>query len=409
LKLPDSLKDQLKQRLVIIEDFMEGPEKDLLHHEKLSLYVGRPGMLMMRSLIANKTNSARQKRKARADFNFIMKELQDADFIITPFSSGIAGIGFAFDYVNNCEILHEDITHIIEEIDDTVEGDVPNLIVKSNYDLLHGVIGMGVYLIRKKRYNEVKKIINSLSKEAVRGNKEVKWKRFDEYRTRKYIYDLGFAHGNAGILFFLGFAYNHGIEKETCKELICGLFEFYDSNIQDHKKNGSFFGYSYDADDYQLGKKPVQHSRLAWCYGDLGVLVTLIQVALWMNDPEKANYYERLLEKTIERRDQQDVQVVDACFCHGSAGNAFLYKHAFELTKNEKFKDIAVYWLENALAMANNTKALTGYNFLVGTRGEDPYQNDFPGLLEGFLGVYLVFHSFINDEENLVKELFFLG
>lgn len=408
MKLSSSLREQIEARISVIENFLAGPTKDLLHHEKLSLYVGRPGMLLARTLIAHKNNDEIQKSKAQSDFDFIMQELQEAEFILTPFSSGIAGIGFALDFVDKYKILEEDVLSIVEEIDDTVASDVENLIVKSNYDLLHGVVGVGVYLIRKNSFEEVEKIINALSKEAIRSGKEIKWKRFDEYRTKKYIYDLGLAHGNMGILFFLGFAYHDGLQKSHCKELIQGLFSFYDNNIQDVEKAGSLFAYSYDAESYEAGKKITQHTRLAWCYGDLGALVTLIRVAQWLGDKEKAHHYELLLEKTLGRRNQKDVQVVDACFCHGSAGNAFLYKHAYEMTGNSKFKDEAIYWLTDTLIRADDSKH-TGYNFLVGTREEDPFQDDFPGLLEGFLGVYLVLQGFITNEEKLVKELFFLG
>ncbi|WP_340202863.1 lanthionine synthetase C family protein [Ascidiimonas sp. W6] len=407
--LPDSLKEKIVARISIIEDFLEGPTKDLLHHEKLSLYSGRPGMLIARAIIARKNNSEIQKLKVQADLDFIIQELQEASFVITPFASGIAGIGFAMEQIQEYEILNEDLLPIIDEIDDTVASDVENLISKSNYDLLHGVVGLGVCLIRKQKFEEAIKIIAGLSAEAIRTKKEIKWKRFDKLHTQKNIYDLGFAHGNAGILFFLGFAYRHDLQKELCKELITGLFSFYDNNIQNLEETGSFFAYSYDAESYESKKKGKQHSRLAWCYGDLGTLVTLIRVALWLDDLEKAKHYEQLLERTLGRRDQKDVKVVDACFCHGSAGNAFLYKHAYTITGNSNFKDEALYWISNTLKMADDSKTGSGYNFLVGTRDEDPYQNDFPGLLEGFLGVYLVLESFINNEEKLVKELFFLG
>ncbi|XLS28280.1 lanthionine synthetase LanC family protein [Flavobacteriaceae bacterium M23B6Z8] len=409
MKLSLTLKDQIEARLLVIEDFLEGSTKELLHHEKLSLYTGRPGMLLVRSLIAQKKNIEILKSKVQEDFDFIMDELEEASFVITPFSSGIAGIGFAFEKVQGCDVLEEDLVPIIEEIDEAVASDVENLIAKSNYDLLHGVVGLGVYLIRKNRFEEPRKIIEALNTSAIRFNKEIKWKRFDEHHTKKYIYDLGFAHGNAGILFFLGFAYHKGVEKAVCKELIYGLFAFYENNMQSVDNAGSFFAYSYDAENYESGNKKKQHTRLAWCYGDLGTLVTLIQVALWLSDKQKASYYERILEKTIGRRDQKDVQVVDVCFCHGSAGNAFLYKHAYEMTGNNKLKEEAMYWLNDTLERADDTKTRTGYNFLVGTRDEDPFQDDFPGLLEGFLGVYLVLQSFIKNEEKLVKELFFLG
>lgn len=407
--LPKPLHDKIKKRIAILEDFINTAPKDLLHHEKLSLYVGRPGMLLIRALIAHRDQSALQVEKARADFDFILDELQEAEFILTPFSSGIAGIAFALEYALKHKVLDEELADIIEEIDDTVEGDVANLIAKNNYDLLHGVLGSGVYLIRKKRFEEVKRIITSLQKEVIESDNELKWKRFDAYKTEKYIYDLGFAHGNAGTLFFLGFAYKNNIETEVCKSLIKGLFAFYNNNIQDIEATGSYFAYSYDADTYDAGEKDLQRSRVAWCYGDLGTLVTLIQVALWINDTKSAKRYEQLLEKTTQRIDEKDTEVVDACFCHGSAGNAFLYKHAFELTKNKKFEEAALYWLNDTVNIANIENAQTGYHFLVGTRDEDPYQEDFPGLLEGFLGVYLVFQSFLTNDDKLVKELFFLG
>lgn len=409
LKIPDVLKGQISKKTEDIESILGTDLQNLLHHEKLSLYVGRPGIMLVRSLIASEKNSALHRNKAIEDFDFILKELRETSFVITPFASGIAGLSFAFTQMNAYPIFDENIAAIIDEIDDVVEEDVGALISHENYDLLHGVLGIGVHLIRSQRKEAVEKIIKSLEKNAVRSKNEIKWKRFDKHHSKRHIYDFGLAHGNAGILFFLGYAFKNQVCPEFCKKLILGLFGFYKNNVQDFNVNGSNFPYAIDTAAYENGNSNGQHTRLAWCYGDLGILVTLIQVAKWVNAEDMAFQFEELLERCVGRRLKKDVQVVDACFCHGSAGNAFLYKQAYYLTGNKKFREESLYWLSNTLEMANQHDSKTGFGFLVGTRESAPFVNDFPGLLEGFSGVYLVLRSFISDEDELVKRLFFLG
>ncbi len=134
----------------------------------------------------------------------------------------------------------------------------------------------------------------------------IAWSRFDSYSKAENIYDFGLAHGMARDIIFPGKCYKAGIMQEQCKQLIDGLVEFFMNNIQPATDEpASFFPNSIVVKHYKTGEQQVQLSRVAWCYGDLGILHTLLLISIWTGNKvlnEKVSGYAATEKLKGERR-----------------------------------------------------------------------------------------------------------
>ena len=81
-----------------------------------------------------------------------------------------------------------------------------------------------------------------------------------------------------------------------------------------------------------------------------------------------------LARRTCSRQRPEDSGVVDACYCHGSAGNGHLFNRLFQSTSALEFKGTAVSWFERTLGFRQGKKGIGGYLAWTG----DP-QSSIPG------------------------------
>ena len=61
-----------------------------------------------------------------------------------------------------------------------------------------------------------------------------------------------------------------------------------------------------------------QKSRLAWCYGDPGISLSLWKVSKALNDPVLGNTAMTILKHAARRTSPEDSLVLDTGLCHGS-------------------------------------------------------------------------------------------
>ncbi|MCP4157109.1 MAG: hypothetical protein GY757_55875 [bacterium] len=149
---------------------------------------------------------------------------------------------------------------------------------------------------------------------------------------------------------------------------------------------------SWVGDDY-----PPLESRLAWCYGDLGMGVALWQAGKIAGNKEWEEEAVEILLKTTERREPKQNAIVDAGLCHGAAGNAHIYNRMYINTGNEAFKEAALYWLDLTLKMAVYEDGFAGYK-VWHTEEYGGWQNE-NGFLEGIAGIGLAIFSFVSELE----------
>jgi lantibiotic modifying enzyme len=195
--------------------------------------------------------------------------------------------------------------------------------------------------------------------------------------------------------------YKQGIEKEKTLELLNGSVKYLLNQQLDSQKFYSTFP-SWVAEDVNPA-----NSRLAWCYGDLG-----IGIALWLSGNNTENKQRKdqaveILLKTTQRKSIQDTGVVDTGLCHGSAGIAHIYNRMYKYTDRNEFKDAAEFWFNKTLEMAVHENTLSGFKAYRTEEYGGPYE-DF-GFLEGIAGIGLTLISAVSDIEPAWDECLLLS
>jgi lantibiotic modifying enzyme len=130
------------------------------------------------------------------------------------------------------------------------------------------------------------------------------------------------------------------------------------------------------------GGEPPKGSRIAWCYGDLGSAVALM-------DAESTITLR--LGRRAASRPVSASRVRDASLCHGSAGNLHLFNRLHQHTGDAEFAAAALRYLDVALASCAPGRPFAGVTAYVPDpeMPETPSLQVAPGLLEGAAGVGL--------------------
>jgi lantibiotic modifying enzyme len=376
-------------------------EKEILQHyflnkveEKstpISLLNGIGGTILIQSLLFEHTFNPEYKSLLNYNIDLLIKLIEEDDVLKPTFCDGLAGVGWLFLQLHRKQLIDINPDEFLMDLDDFLKSSLDNFLLKKNYDILHGAMGIGLYFLKRNSLDEVKKIVNDLYASCDKNSDELKLAIFDEGKSNQYIYNMGLAHGHASLLYFIGKCYDANILRGKCKTILSGVINFYFNNLQDPVKTGSFFCNVINANDYGLGIKNLFCSRLAWCYGDLGILYSILIVAKSLRDRALYDRVEEMLIVVSKRKSVDQCKLEDAQFCHGTSGVAYLFLKIYRITRNTIFMKTATYWKDVVIDMGRNKKlGLLGYQF---NRGSYDYQpND--TLLCGIGGVLVTLLSF---------------
>lgn len=373
----------------------------------ISLYNGRAGATIIQALIYEVSKESNVKAEIKSNIEFLINALQKGSNILSNHCNGVSGLGWLFLKLKDKELFEFEADEILEEFDEVLGESVTELLSERNFDLLHGAMGIGVYFLRRNIPKPVETIVEALYEDAVKDSIEVKWSRYDKYNIKDHIFDLGLAHGNAGILYFLLKAYRGNVQREKCREMMLGGINFLMNNIQDHKKIGSFYNSSILVSEYKTPGYKGALSRLGWCYGDLGILYVLFIIAKELNLDMIMERVERMFESTALRRTPAETYLRDSSFCHGASGVGYIFLLMYKLTKNNAFKDATNYWMKFMLDQGIEPDGIEGYLFDTGEEGGWLPIN---ALLTGAGGVELFLLSYRYQElSHDWNECFFLS
>jgi hypothetical protein len=282
------------------------------------------------------------------DLDIIFQTIENSTQLSPTFCTGLAGTGWLMEYLKRLGIIDIDLDEFLEEIDEVLRLNLGIMIRNNYFDILHGYLGLGIYFLKRNKTEEVRKIITALNNCKTDTGNEIKWKSLS-FGSGEPIYNFSLSHGNASILYFLGKCFSQNICMPECSELIDGLFKFYFNNLQDIGVQLSYFPNAISIDDYKHGRSAAEDSRLAWCYGDLGILHTMYLVSNWIGDNAIREKVVEMLLWEAKRRDKQDTLVSDAGFCHGSSGVGYIFSAVHNKTGILNFKEAADYWLDETV------------------------------------------------------------
>ena len=392
-------------KLESIRSYYRNHTSPLLHPSSCSLMGGKAGSILIQSLFFQVTGDANIKSALDSNLEQLIDYMESSNNISYTFCGGLAGIGWLFQYLSKNSIINIDTDIFLEDLDVLLEIKLNNFIQTKNFDILHGAMGLGVYFLARDKWPVVEKLLDAITTASTQLEDEIMWEKYDDYNYKDFVYDFGLAHGNAAIAWFLGKCFCCNIRPQECRRQLTGLFHFFLANVQNPDKEGSFFPSFRFVKEYKRVVS-LQSSRLAWCYGDLGILHTLFRAARWINDPIHEQLFLSMLEKVAARRLGSSM-VQDAGFCHGASGVGYIFLSLYRLTQNNIFLEASSYWLDITLSMGERQDGILGYQYYLGKNvGWVPSDELLMGL-GGTAAFFLNYHYDMKD--TAWDECFFLS
>ncbi len=387
-------KTALEEKLKEIYDVIKNNELSEQHHGVLA---GVSGISLFQFYYSKYID---QEEPADSGVEMISKTIEDINsgYAYPTFCTGIAGAGWVLEILGQEEFIDIDNDELLSDLDEYLSSVMNNDIENENYDFLHGAIGYGYYFLKryentksvdlKNRYKEyLNHLIVSLKKSSRIEGDGLWWKSVLNKETGLSGANLSLSHGISSIINFYSRLHQYEDFKNLVHDQIVGAVTYMLSHKNEDLSASSWFP-SWIHTDMEENST----SRLAWCYGDLGIGISLWKAG---NALDNAMYKEealQILKHSTKRRDIKEAGVMDSGYCHGSCGIAGIYNHMYTETNEEVFKESADYWMNELLKMGMHKNGDAGFMQWSG-KGEE-WRNE-TNVLEGIAGIGLTIISFL--------------
>ncbi|MCP4213704.1 MAG: lanthionine synthetase C family protein [bacterium] len=365
--------------------------------ENIGLLTGLPGVAVYLSYynsylhiaapVGKETGKYLEKAQAVLDRVF---EIINSGEVKHTFCSGLAGTGWAVAHLMRHDFIQGDADELLDPLDDFLYQTMLKDMSLNYYDYLHGALGYGLYFLErrnsKKTRNYLIRLVDELDRLSLKdADGGLKWQVPMNLETGAMGCNLGMSHGMASIIAVLAKLLEAGIHTKKVSHLLSGAMKYILGRVRDASvtKNISCFP------SWVSEEKPSLESRLAWCYGDLGIGMALWQASRIAENKEWEEKALAVLLHTTGRQDYEAEGVGDPGFCHGAAGLAHCYNRMYHYTGIETFKKSALYWFRRVLEMATFEDGLAGYKAWHSQTG---WQKE-AGILEGIAGIGLALIS----------------
>ncbi|REC79003.1 hypothetical protein DRF57_01630 [Chryseobacterium rhizosphaerae] len=325
--------------------------------------------------------------------------------MLPTFCNGMSGAIWTIDFLKKNKFIDFNIDKNIKSFDEYFYEVMIQEINQGNYDFLHGALGYGYYFLErynntgneklKKKYLEYILIfIEKLELISVSKGEDTYWEYVNPLEYEKQI-NFGLAHGIPSILSFLTRVLESKINSLLAKQLSYKLLMIilkYSNN-----ENVSVFPSKVRLENINdLNKDDDNMSRLAWCYGDLGVVNSLYRANMILKLEKIDKICFDIMIRTSLRRLYNESMVNDAGVCHGSFGISLLFKRFYELSGIEAMKDAYIFWLEDGLNRSNFQDGFAGFKAYNG----GDYKNE-TNILNGITGIGLTLITFMSKKKTL--------
>ena len=306
-------------------------------------------------------------------------------FSYPSFAGGLTGITWVFQHLASNNFLEKDFVEPLLGLDQFITSNHEyEFVTKEHYDYLHGGLGYHLPMMNSHlRKQSISNTLQFLDRTAMRAEDGIAWVSTPKLTGNEKVINLSLSHGLASIIQILSKTHEYciGEELKKCEELLNGAIQYLLSKKQNQNEVGSYFP------SWVSEKHVPAYSRLAWCYGDLGIAMALLQAGRNTQNKEWEDIAIEILLYTANRRDLEENLVKDAGLCHGTSGIAHCFNRAYNYTNRIEFKDAATYWFDETLKMAIHEDGLAGFKTWR-TNEHGGWVNEY-GLLEGIAGIGL--------------------
>jgi hypothetical protein len=212
----------------------------------------------------------------------------------------------------------------------------------ASFDLVSGLVGLGVYFLERdsaRSHHGLAAVLDRLGDMAMEDEAGIFWRteahhlpRSAQKRRETPYVDLGVAHGVPGVIGLLSHCMLRGRQVEPARRLLDRCLPWF--RHQGRKGEHSIYGYA-------VGKP--EATRLAWCYGDLGISRVLYLAGRASENEALVEESVSLARSTLAWSEGED-GIVDLSLCHGAGGVGHIYSRFFFDTGLSEFRQGALKW-----------------------------------------------------------------
>ena len=316
------------------------------------------------------------------------------------YCNGIAGFGWFLSHIREHDYVEIDgLEDILVGFDGYLMDFMEKDFKRSNLDFLHGASGLGWYYLKRKHAAGVDNFLQQLERLAeTEADGSIKWPFFISELEPDH-YNFGLAHGIPAQVNLLARIIKWQPDNERAKMLLEGAMKYLLKNITEPEPLKSYF-----AGSIKNGEITGYPSRMAWCYGDLGVACSMWLAGEAMSRPEWQDLARKMMEHSAPRKERDDTLLNDGALCHGTVGVATLFQRFADLTRSPLLKRTAEYWYATTLDMAHHSEGLAGYK---SHKGQYGWVNDY-GFLTGVSGIGLALLSYLDRDLSDWEEILLL-
>lgn len=370
----------------ITDSIIEHTNKDTLGYGLLS---GTGGISLYFYTLYTATHN---KRYLSLSYQYLNKsiELFESGPLLPTYCGGVAGLALLSSLF---EKVNATINFVEPNVDAYLFWSLQHYLKDDNLDYLHGATGIASYFAEKAyvspsyqlAFRATNMFLDYLFDSCYTTDGQTKWLFYNRHRQKES--NISMSHGMSAIVCYLArlikneFTTNHNIYG-LCKTAI----SYINSQAFDVNDNGSFYPYKSKDDPNAMYR-----SRLAWCYGDLGIALSQFYAGTLLQDVTIINRsLEVLIYAATNRRNLSENGVVDAGICHGTSGIAQCFNRMYQNTHATVFKDALDYWVEKTISFSSEDE-YAGYIV------HNPIGKDYHSLslLEGLTGIGLSLISYL--------------
>ena len=329
----------------IYEDLVrcELPEKN----QTSGLFIGQWGVLFF--IFYYEQFYDQSANKAIGLLEKLFGQLNESGYTNSTYCNGLTGPLWLLHHLSKYEFIDVDFENLIGDFPDIAILESRQHLHAKNYDFLHGSTGIVNFLVNLSQLKEVREHLNEYVQCLMQDTVLTKTGRsfpffyFDEsLLSEKHTEAIGMAHGTCSLQIILTKIHQIGIAQDTCKKLV---YESIDYLLQHENKPKVASRFPFSCDE----KGEV--SRLSWCYGDLCVALSLWHCGKHFKEEKWQLKAREILRSNLKRTNDDTSGVIDTCLCHGTAGNAVIYRWFWRETGEKAFFDCAEAWYKQTFDM----------------------------------------------------------
>ena len=401
--------EQLNQKLEEIDRLIKTKYQEV---EDIGILAGLSGLAIFEFYYAH-YKDLQESADAGQEILSLAFDHVNEGYGLPTFCSGIAGMGWTMQFLETEDFIEIDCDELLPGLDEYLEESMAIETQENFYDFLHGVLGMAFYFLERYQHTKVPELkeqyrniisatIKRLRETAVFDQDKAKWESYLIRESKTRGFNLSLAHGISSIVNFLSRVASDPHFQEDAEALLRQAIGYVLSKEHEILQDGCYFP------DWEFKDGGIQQSgRLAWCYGDIGVAISLWHAGQALKDDHLLKKAREILISSSRRRKPDETKVVDVGICHGAAGLMHMYQYMYEQTGATELKEAADYWCQQTLDMAIHTQGYAGYMQKRGDT-ENPWVAEL-SLLEGIAGIGLSIIAYLSPNTSQWNRSLLIG